>query len=420
MLMNIINFVMDAGSSVFMPLIILAVGLIFGLDFKRALKSGVVVGFGFIGIGLVIDLLFGGLDVVIGQLVELYHFPLTSIDVGWPIGAAIAWKSGLIVPIILGAVLLTNVVLIFVGFTKTLNVDIWNYWGALFVGNAIYLTTGNMFFGVLAAVIAMAVNLKMADAAAPHIEESFGMPGITTCNMETVSWGIIAVPLNKLIDKIPVINKIDWTPEKIQEKLGVFGEPWFIGAMIGLVLSIVARVEMGTVLQVVMSTAGAMYILPKMIGVLMEGLLPISEAATAFMQKRSKGKKIYIGLDAAVLCGHPSVVATQLLLIPTTLVLAAILPGNSTLPLAELGGISFLIVWSVIPSKGNVFRGWLIGSVIMIFVLYLASSWAPVMTELAKVADFPIPEGASLITCLTIGGEWVAWVLFKVFTKLLP
>lgn len=414
MLMNAINFIMDAGASVFMPLIILVLGLIFGLKFSKAFKSGIVVGIGFIGINLVIGLLSDNLMVVINRLVELYNFKLTSIDVGWTIGATIAWSTGIIVPIILAAVLVTNIVLIAVGFTKTLDVDIWNYWGALFVGNAIYLTTGNMILGVASSVIAMTVTLKMADFAQPRIEEAFGMPGLTTCNMETVSWAIIGIPLNKLIDRIPVINKIDWTPEKIQDKLGTYGEPWFIGGVVGLILSLVARLDANSVLQVTINTAAAMFLLPKMIGVLMEGLMPITEAATSFMQKRFSGRQLNIGLDAAVLVGNPSVVATSLLLIPTSLVLAVILPGNTTLPLAELSGISFLVVWAVLPSKGNVFRGWLIGTVIMAFVLLMASSWAPVMTELGRQASYEFPEGASLITCLTIGGEWVSWLLYKI------
>ena len=279
MLMNAINFVMDAGSSVFMPLIILILGLIFGLKFAKAFKAGVVVGIGFIGINLVLGILGDNLMVVINRLVELYNFKLTSIDVGWTIGATIAWSTGIIVPIILVSVFVVNIILILVGFTKTLDVDIWNYWGALFVGNAIYLTTGNMAIGVIAAVVATVVMLKMADYAQPKIEEAFQMPGMTVCNMETVSWAIIGAPLNKLIDKIPVINKIDWTPEKIQNKLGTFGEPWFMGGAIGLILSLFARLDAQTVLQVMIHTAAAMFLLPKMIGVLMEGLMPITEAA---------------------------------------------------------------------------------------------------------------------------------------------
>ena len=414
--MQIINFIMDAGSSVFMPVIILLLGLFFGLPFTKALKAGVVVAIGFIGINLVVGLFSDNIAVVIDQLMQMYDFKLTTLDVGWEIGASIAWSSGTIVPIILIADLVVNIILIAVGFTNTLNIDIWNYWGALFVGNAIYLTTNNMIVAVLASIIAIAVNLKLADYAAPKIEETFGMPGLTTCNMETVSWAIVAIPLNALIDKIPGLNKINWTPEHIQEKFGIAGELWFVGGVLALILSLFARLDAQTLLNVVINTAAAMYLIPKMISVLMEGLMPISEAATAWVQKRFPDRKLTIGLDAAVLVGNPAVVATSLLLIPTTLLIALVLPGNSTLPFAELGGITFIIVWAVIATKGNVFRGWLIGAIIMAIVLLLASDWAPVMTALGQRTgfDFPTDVSQTLYTCLTIGGEWVSWVLYKI------
>ena len=92
MFMQVINFIMDAGSSVFMPVIIFALGLVFGLKPSKSFGAGITVGIGFIGINLVIELLANNLMVVIDQLVELYHFKLTAIDVGWPIAASIACK----------------------------------------------------------------------------------------------------------------------------------------------------------------------------------------------------------------------------------------------------------------------------------------------------------------------------------------
>ena len=60
--------------------------------------------------------------------------------------------------------------------------------------------------------------------------------------------------------------------------------------------------------------AGVMVLMPRMVKLLMEGLIPISEGAREFLQKRfgedSENAKIYIGLDAAVTTGHPAVIAT--------------------------------------------------------------------------------------------------------------
>lgn len=414
MFMQVINFVMDAGSSVFMPIIILVLGLIFGLKPGKAFKTGITVGIGFIGINLVISLLSDNLMVVINQLVDVYGFKLKAVDVGWPIAASVAWSSGAVVPVILISVFLLNIVLIIVGFTKTLDVDIWNYWQPLFIGGALYMVSGNMILSVIAACAAMAIIFKIADFSQPYVEKFFGIPGISIPHIESTGWALIGIPLNKLIDRIPVINKIDWTPEKIKKKLGVLGEPCVIGLIIGLLLALVARTDASTVMNTAMVTSAAMYLLPKMIGVLMEGLIPISTAASQFMQKKFKGKALYIGLDAAVVVGHPSIIATSLLLIPTTLLLAVIIPGNMTLPLAELSGLAFFVVWAVVPCNGNVFRGWLIGTLFMAVVLLISTDYAPVMTSLGESVGFKFPEGAGMVTCLSIGSQWISYVIYKI------
>lgn len=416
MFMQVIHFIMDAGSSVFMPIIILILGLVFGLRPGKAFKAGITVGIGFIGINLVISMLADSLMVVINQLVELYNFKLTAIDVGWPIASSIAWSSGAVVPVILVSVFVMNILLVIVGFTKTLDVDIWNYWQPLFIGGSLYLLSGNMILSVGAACLAMAVIFKIADFSQPYVEKFFGIPGISIPHIESTGWALIGIPLNKVIDRIPEIRNIDWTPEKIQKKLGVLGEPSILGLIIGAILALVARVDASTVMNTAMTTAAAMFILPKMIGILMEGLMPVSSAASEFMQKKFKGRTLYIGLDAAVVVGHPSIIATSLLLIPTTLILAVILPGNITLPLAELSGLTFFIVWAVVPSKGNVFRGWLIGTLFMAVILLISSDYAPVMTALGNSVGFEFPEGASMATCLSIGSQWVSYLIYKLGT----
>lgn len=112
--------------------------------------------------------------------------------------------------------------------------------------------------------------------------------------------------------------------------------------------------------------------------------------------------------------GHPAIVATSLLLIPTVLILAVILPGNITLPLAELSGLTFFIVWAVVSSKGNIFRGWLIGTFIMAIVLLISSDYAPVMTALGNSIGYEFPDGASTVTCLSIGSQWVSYLIYKI------
>jgi PTS system galactitol-specific IIC component len=131
------------------------------------------------------------------------------------------------------------------------------------------------------------------------------------------------------------------------------------------------------------------------------------------MQKRFAGREFYVGLDSAILIGHPITIAAAILLIPITLFLAAILPGNNTLPAADLAATAFFIAMVPPLTKGNFFRSLLYGTIIMVMVLYISSAFAPLLTQIAKDIGYAIPEGAVQITGLS-GGNWVAWVLTSI------
>ena len=100
----------------------------------------------------------------------------------------------------------------------------------------------------------------------------------------------------------------------------------------GIVLGLIAKYDIKDSLNLGMSMAGVMFLMPRMVRILMEGLIPVSEAAKKFMQKRFAGNEFYIGLDSAVAIGHPSAIATALILVPITILLALIVPGNRVLP----------------------------------------------------------------------------------------
>jgi PTS system galactitol-specific IIC component len=131
------------------------------------------------------------------------------------------------------------------------------------------------------------------------------------------------------------------------------------------------------------------------------------------MQKRFAGREFYVGLDSAILIGHPITITAGILLIPLTLLLAAILPGNTTLPAADLAATAFFVAMVPPLTKGNLFRSILYGVVIMAMVLYISSAFAPLLTQIAKDIGYAIPEGAVQITGLS-GGNWIAWVLTSI------
>ena len=101
-----------------------------------------------------------------------------------------------------------------------------------------------------------------------------------------------------------------------------------------------------------------MVLIPKMAkALLMEGLIPVSDAASEFSEKKFSNRgKIYIGLDSAVGVGHPMTLSVSLVLVPITVFLAVLLPGNQVMPFADLAVIPWMFVLITPVVNGNGFR----------------------------------------------------------------
>lgn len=411
LVLGFFKYVIDMGTAVVMPLIIIVLGLGLGVKLSQAIRAGITVGIAFTGLNIVIGLMVNNISPVAKALVETYGFQLTSIDMGWPVGATLAWGT-IVVPFVFVAILGTNIVMLAMNWTKTMDVDIWNYWHALFTASIIYGTTNSFFLAILSSILNMALVFKLADWTQKDCEEVLGLEGVSLPHIQATSWAIIDYPINWLLDKIPGVKNIRWTTDTVQEKLGILGEPMLIGLMIGVLLAGFAKMPFKTVLGVGIAVAAVLVLLPKMISLLMEGLMVISEATSEFMNRRFPGREVYIGLDAAVGIGHPFVVATALIAIPITLLLAFILPGNTTLPIADLSVLTFFNIFSIVPSRGNLFRGIICATVNSTIILYLASAGAPLMTKLGVAAGLSLPEGAAQMTCLAVGAQWYTWVTY--------
>lgn len=432
---SVFEYIIAMGASVMMPIIFTILGLVMGAKFGEALRAGMTFGVGFIGLNAVIGIMSSTVTPVADALVKNLQFPLTAVDVGWAAGSAIAWSTEA-VPFVFLAVILTNIVMIMLGWTKTMDVDIWNYWHVLFIASAILLTCGNSplswAFAIGQAVIMMAIIFIVADWTQADCAEIFGLEGISLPHIQSMCNCIITYPLDKLIGMIPGIKDISWTSEGIAEKLGLLGEPMMMGFIIGGFLAALSQfsplfkggqVDVGVAIQQIfivgMNIAAVLVLIPRMVALLMEGLMPISEMTQAFLEKRFPGRELYIGLDAAVATGHPFVISLGLLAIPIILIEAVALPYNTLLPLADLAALPFYVICAVLPNKGNLFRG-LIEVIIMCAIyLWFSTYAADVMTSLAGAANLTIPDGAAQLSNIALGSQWITWFPFMIAKALL-
>lgn len=418
------------GSTVLLPVFIFIFAVVLGTKPGRAFRSAVIIGIAFIGINLVIGLMWGALTDVSQAIVTNTGIQRDIVDMGWPSSAAIAFGSSVglwVIPI----GLLVNVVMLALRLTKTLNVDIWNFWHFAFAGSLIVALTGNLPLGLVGAALYAALMLFFADWTAPAVQEFYGLPGISIPHGTSAGYVPLAIPLNWLMDQIPGIKDIEADPESIQKTFGpTFGDPMILGLVIGLVLGVIGFIiplMQGTtdfltffaqILQLAVNLAAVMVLLPRMVAILMEGLIPISEAAREFMQKRAADREVYIGLDSAILIGHPSVISSALLLVPIAILLSVILPGNRVLLFADLAIIPFVIAIFAPMTKGNVFRIVVIGTVALAIGFYIANAIAPAMTDAAVAANFAIPEDAALITAIGDGFIWIPWLFMVLGSSL--
>ncbi len=406
----VFDFITGMGASVMMPIIITILGLILGAKFGKALRAGITVGIGFIGINLVIGLLFRNFGPAAEAMVKNWGVNLTAIDVGWAVGAAIAFgtKIGSVIFIIGLAV---NVIMLALKLTKTVDVDLWNYWHWAYTGSLVYTATGNFLLGVLGSIIHAAFCLKSADITAPVIQKYFGWPDISIPQGWAATSIILIWPIFKLLDLLGLDKgKGEETEtrdlERLRDRIGVLGEPVLVGLIMGIVIGLMAYVPAGLglkdlltkILTLAMDMAATMLLMPRVVAILMEGLIPLSDQAREFLQTRFKGREFYIGMDSALLIGEPLTLTVGFLLVPITLILAMVLPGNKMLPFGDLSGTPFFVAMVAPFAKGRFWRTLITGILIMVIIMYMGSIWTPLITATAKSVGYAFPSGATQIT----------------------
>lgn len=399
------KYLLDLGSYVMLPVIIFFIALILGTKPGKAVRSALFMAIALKGINVMTSFLSTNMGPAMQAMTKNMGFHLDIIDVGWGTVASSIWSTPM------GAVgipllLIFNLVLIWLKVTKTLMIDIWNYHHLVTAGVLTYVATGSVALGFAAMLFTALINWVISDWFAPIVQKYFGLPGITLPTFSSVSSLFIAAPLNELIDRIPGVNKLKGNFDSAKKYLGLFGEPSIIAVIIGLIIGGFAKYSLKDTLNLAINLATVMIILPKVVAILMEGLIPIQEASQEFMKKHLKGREVYLGLDSAIATGNPSVLTAALILYPLTLILAGILPGNRMLPFADITTIPFRIALVVALTNGNVFRSLVIGLAVLASVLICGTITSPLMTKIFLQVGNKLPEGAAGVASFT-GGSLV-------------
>ncbi len=145
---EVFKYIIGLGAAVMMPIIFTVLGLCIGIKFGDALKSGLKVGVGFVGLSVITALLTSSLGPALDTVVSIYDLQLHVFDMGWPAAAAVAYNTAVgafIIPVCLGV----NLLMLFTKTTRTVNIDLWNYWHFAFIGAVVYFASRIACMGIL-------------------------------------------------------------------------------------------------------------------------------------------------------------------------------------------------------------------------------------------------------------------------------
>ena len=395
---QVFSYIISLGASVMMPIIFTVIGLCIGMKFGKALKSGLFVGVGFVGLGVVTALLTTNFNDPLKGISDLYHLQLNVFDMGWPAAAAVAYNTAvgaLIIPICLG-----------VNFA--------------FIGAVAYFVMGeSLLWGYFAAIVCYIITLVCADLTAEKFQKYYDLDGISIPQPFCQSFMPFAIVFDKILNLIPGFSKLDIDAEGLKKKFGVLGEPLVLGVIVGMLIGWAAQLDIKKILFLGVTMGAVMELIPRITSLFIEGLKPISEKTQELVKKKFNGKKVHIGMSPALVIGHPTTLVVSIILIPVILALAVFLPGNQFLPLASLAGMFYLFPMVLPFTKGNVVKTLIVGLFALIIGLYFVTDMAPDFTMAAqhvfeatgdKAAE--IPQGFSG-GALDFASSLIGWTIYR-------
>ncbi|BCU81331.1 PTS galactitol transporter subunit IIC [Polycladomyces abyssicola] len=379
-LKNAIHFVLDLGAPVFVPLIMIIVGLIVRMKFRDAFSSALTLGLAFIGMNMVVGFMMDSISPAAQAFVKNSGINLNAIDGGWTPMSTLAWAWPLAF-LMFPVQIIINLLMLAFKQTNTLNVDLWNVWGKIFTAVLVIGVSGNIPLAFLIAAIQVVLELKMGDVNQKQIQKLTQIPGVT-CTHGMTLFNVFLYPINRLLDYIPFLNKhidANW----LKQRIGIFAENHVMGFIIGVLIGTFAQYPPQKILILGVQGAAALTLFPMVARLFMEALAPLSDSISEYMKRKYSDRQLYIGLDWPFMAGCNELWVAMIIWVPITLLWAVILPGNNILPFGGIINLS-LAVPALIVTGGNLLRMIVLGVLTTPVFLYVATYFAPTITNLAK------------------------------------
>ena len=426
---RVINYIIELGPVILIPATLLIISLIITRKPLKNLKNCAFILIGLVSLSVLLTLFVNFFGSITNTILINSSKKFEIIDTGWFVSKAVILNSPIIFQIIIAIVIL-NLIMLSLRFTRTINIDFWNYWSFLLIGSIIFAITEIKWIGILIAMIVAAITLVLSDIYATYIESYFGLKGISTPQAQIICWAPVSHLINVIFNKIPFIRRVHVFYEEIQYKLGVVSEPMIMGFILGFIIGAITRyknfyLNLGpNLLYALLSgltLSIIMILLPRSVNLLLKGLVPTINDIKSFISRRITKRELYIGLDPIVLAGQPSIIMLSVIIIPLTVYISTILPGNAVLPKADLIMIPFILIWVIAPSKGDIFRSLISAVIIIPIILWITTDMGYFFTNFFLEYNMELAEGYKKLS--SIGGSsniffWILWRIIEPISNL--
>ncbi len=405
------------GAALVLGAVIAVMGIVVGVGWKRAFMSFLYIGISLTVMFWILDAMRPAVGGAIKGMVTSSGIQLPYYDVGWMGASAVAYATrvGLFIIPLAFAV---NIVMLALRLTRVVNLDVWNFWHFAFPGAMAYAVTGSIWAGFAAATIAELFTLLLAEMQAPSWQQYNKFEGLAPTTLDTLQFVLWIAPVNWLLKKLGVY-KIQVTPERIRERFGIIGDPVVLGALMGLIIGLLANwTRLGTMkgwadtASLVITLASVVYFFPKAAMLLMEGFMPVAQAFKEKMQARGT-EGLLIGVDYVVGYGDPGHLAVALLYRLALIPLMIIVPWNRFLFFADMGWVGSLAAISV--AQGNILAAFLMGVLYLPIGMWFVTNSAPLFTRIATQFGVALPAGAQAVNSGFEGSGFLFWSIFNAF-----
>ena len=432
MLEAVNSFFTAFGASVVVPVMIFIIALFLKVKPKTAMMSAFYAGVGLTGFGWIISQFTPVVTTIIKQMVDNTGIDLPVVDIGWQAGSLATFGSSVGLTFFVFG-LLFELIIFALGITKIfMPSNLWNNFGFMLWGTLAYFVTQNFWLSLGLSFFMLLYALLLAEVQADRWSDYYGVKNATVSSLHNIEQVIPALILDPLWNLLG-FNKVKMTPAAFKDKLGVFGEPTTLGALLGLIIGIIGNLNnlgdlkaWGQILQFAIQLSAVMTIFPLVTGVFAKAFTPLAEEIDKNRQTKAAEqgevadelndkKRWFLGVDDGVGYGEPATIISGVILIPIMVVIAFLLPGNKTLPIVDLIALPFMVESIVALTRGNILK--VIANGIVWFTLGLyASSWlGTIYTGAVSHYGAVIPAGVVLITSFNLVARPLNALVFAAF-----